>query len=490
MDNLDRIGPVLVMFLAAAVVLLADLLPTPPRRRFYAGVAVVAALLATAWTLSLIGRGRAGGAEDVAFSGALVVDRFSLFFTFLFPWVAAFVALASLDYLDRMEDRAAEFYALLFTITGGAMLLAAANDLIAIFIALELQSVSQYVLAGFLGSPRSSEAGLKYLLLGATSVAVMLYGMALLFGLAGSTALPDIAAALRAAPDGQRAAFLAAAVLLAVGFGFKMAIVPFQMWVPDVYQGAPTPVTAYLSVGSKAAGFAVTLRVFYSALGEDVIAPHWANLFAVLAAISMTLGNVMALQQTNIKRLLGYSSIAQAGNFLIGVAAIAVDGARFTLASSAVLFFIAAYAFTNLGAFFAVIGISSRIGSDRIRDYAGMWRRAPVLAVLLTFCLMSLTGLPPTAGFWAKLYIFNAAVRADMVWLVVVGVLNTLVSAFYYLAVVRQMFLAPPTAEVPVRPTPGLQFSLAVAALGVLLIGIFPNPLVHAAERASTVFAR
>src|SRR5579884_350007 len=288
LENVDRIAPVIVLFVTAGIVLLSDLVPAARNRRVTAGVSIVGVVISILWSLWLIGRGQAGGGGDTAFSGSIVLDRFALFFNFLFPAVTGFVILASLDYLDQMQDRAAEYFALLLAITGGAMLLAASNDLIMIFVALELQSVSQFILAGFLRGPRSSEAGLKYLLLGATSVAVMLYGMALLYGLSGSTSLPDIAAALSRATEGQRAAFLAAAVALAAGFGFKMAIVPFQMWVPDVYQGAPTPVTAYLSVGSKAAGFAVTLRVFYAALGSSVIATDWANMFAVLAAVSMT----------------------------------------------------------------------------------------------------------------------------------------------------------------------------------------------------------
>lgn len=490
MDNLDRIGPVLIVFLAAALIIVLDLLPLPPRRRILVGAALAGLVLSTLWTLSLIARDMAGNRDDFAFSGSLVIDRFGLFFNFLFPAVTAFVLIASLDYLDQLEGRVAEYLGLMLVITGGAMLLASSNDLVMIFVALELQSVCQYVLAGFLRDPRSSEAGLKYLLLGATSVAIMLYGMALLYGLSGSTRLPDIAAALAVAPDGQRAAYLAAAVALAAGFGFKMAIVPFQMWAPDVYQGAPTPVTAYLSVGSKAAGFAITLRVFYSALGDGAISSDWANMFAALAAISMTVGNVLAIQQTNIKRMLGYSSIAQAGNFLIGVAAISARGDEFTLGSSAVLFFIASYAFTNLGAFFAIIAISNRINSDRIADYAGMWQRAPLLTIALTFCLVSLTGLPPTAGFFAKIYVFNAAVSADMVWLVVVGVLNTILSAFYYLGPVRQMVFGAPPADAPVRAGNGLRFSLAVSVAGVVLFGFYPAPLLNAAEHAVTVFAR
>lgn len=486
MDNLDRIAPVLAMFVAAGVVLLVDLLPGGDRRRTLVGISLAGVVASVVYTITLLAR----DAEGLAFSRSVVLDRFSLFFYLLFPGITAFVIIASIDYLDQMRDRIGEFLSLLLVITGGAMLLAAANDLITIFIALELQSVSQYVLAGFRRDARSSEAGLKYLLLGATSVAVLLYGMALLYGLSGSTALPDIAEALAGAEAGQHAAFLAAAVALAAGFGFKMAIVPFQMWAPDVYEGAPTPVTAYLSVGSKAAAFAITLRVFYSALSGEAISEDWATMFAVLAALSMTIGNVMALQQTNIRRMLGYSSIAQAGNFLIGVAAITVTDAAFTLGSSAVLFFIATYAFTNLGAFFAIIAISNRIQSDQIADYAGMWRRSPVLALMLAFCLVSLTGIPPTAGFFAKIYVFQAAVSADLVWLVVVGVINTLISAWYYLGVVRAMFVIPATDESPVRTTPSLWFSTGVAVAGVLVFGILPGLLLDRAEWAAQVFAR
>jgi NADH-quinone oxidoreductase subunit N len=487
-ENLDRIGPVVVMLVAAGVVLLVDLLPGPTRRGLLVGVSLAGVVASALWALTLSPVMR--DVSGAAYSGTVVLDQFSLFFYFLFPGITGFVIISSIDYLDRIPDRVAEYLALLLVISGGAMLLAASNDLVMIFIALELQSICQYVLAGFMRDARSSEAGLKYLLLGATGVAVMLYGMALLYGLSGSTALPDVATALAGATDGQRPALLAAAVALAAGFGFKMAIVPFHMWAPDVYEGSPTPVTAYLSVGSKAAAFAVTLRVFYSALGGDAISADWANMFAVLAALSMTIGNVVALRQTNIRRMLGYSSIAQAGNFLIGVAAISAQGDEFTLGSSAVLFFIGTYAFTNLGAFFAVIAISNRTGSDAIADYSGMYRRAPILAVVLAFFLVSLTGLPPTAGFIAKLYVFNAAISADMVWLVVVGVMNTVIAAWYYLGVVRAMFVSPPTEEASVRATPSLGFSLGVAAIGVLLFGLYPAPLLNAAENAVQVFAR
>jgi NADH-quinone oxidoreductase subunit N len=270
-----------------------------------------------------------------------------------------------------------------------------------------------------------------------------------------------------------------------------MATAPFQMWAPDVYEGAPVPVAAFLSVGSKAAAFAVVLRVFFEGFGADsFVAENWKMMFAVLAAVSMTVGNVMALRQTNVRRMLGYSSIAQAGNFLVGLAAISATGsgdAQF--GASAVVFFLATYAFTNLGAFFAVMAISNRTGSDEIADYAGLGRRAAIPAAVLAFCLLSLTGLPPTAGFWAKLYIFNAAVRADLVWLVVIAVLNTVVSAFYYMGVARQMYTGAATADEEIAPSPAMRAMLLVAAAGVAAFFFYPYPLIEAAQRAVSGFA-
>jgi NADH-quinone oxidoreductase subunit N len=292
----------------------------------------------------------------------------------------------------------------------------------------------------------------------------------------------------------MRFAFLLAAVLLASGFGFKMAVFPFQMWVPDVYEGAPTPVTAYLSVASKAAAFAIVMRVFFTALSGSLITHEWAMLFAVLAAVSMTFGNVLAIQQKNIKRLFGYSSIAQAGNFMVGLAAVTAGLHGFSIGASGVIFFIGAYALTNLGAFLAIIAITQAIGSEQIADFTGLWRRSPMLTLVLAFCLISLTGLPPTAGFWAKLYIFNAA-APKFVWLVIIAVLNTLVSAVYYLGVLRTMFVGgsdvdEATAALPrVRAGLPIQFGMAVAALGVLFVGIVPQPLLSAAQKAADVFS-
>jgi len=483
LDNLDRFMPELILLVFAGLILVADLFVRSKRQLPWLGL--LGLLVSVLWTASLVVRSRQGG----AFSDTLLVDSFSLFFLFLFPAVAGTIILASIEFGQQMRDRQGEFYALILVVAVGAMLLAGANDLITIFVSLELTSVSQYILAGFMRDSRSSEAGLKYLLLGAVSTAILLYGMALLFGLTGTTALPGIADSLAKASDNFRPAFLLAATMLIAGFGFKMAIFPFQMWVPDVYEGAPTPVTAYLSVASKAAAFAIVMRIFFTALAGTLITAEWANLFAVLAAVSMTLGNVVAIQQRNIKRLFGYSSVAQAGNFMVGLAAVSAAGGRFSIGASGVVFFIAAYAFTNLGAFLAIIGITNAIGSEQIADFAGLFRRSPWLALVLAFCLISLTGLPPTAGFFAKLYIFNAAIQAKLVWLVVIAVINTLISAVYYLGVLSTMFLGESQGQGRFRAGMPIQFGMTIAALGVLFFGVVPGPLLTAAQKAADVFA-
>jgi len=487
LDNVERIAPVIILLVTAGLVLLADMIDRRERTGLLTGLALLGLALAAADTAWLISRDK----EGLAFDATIVLDRFTLFFNFFFVGVTAYTILAASDYAaTRLRGRVGEFIALTLAIAAGAMLMAAANDLITLYVAIELTSISQYALAGFLRDQRSSEAGLKYLLLGATSSAILLYGFALLFGLSGTTSISRIGFLATGATGDLRIGYLAAAVALAAGFGFKMAIVPFQMWAPDVYEGSPTPVAGYLSVASKAAGFAVLLRVFYTALDADTINQDWTNLFAVLAAVSMTVGNVMAIRQRNVKRLLGYSTIAQAGTILIGVAATLAAGKEFTLAASGVLFYLAAYAFTNLGAFFAIVAITLRTGTDDIDGFRGMWRRSPWLALALTFCLVSLTGLPPTAGFWAKIYIFDTAIEADLLWLVIVGVLNSAIAAYYYLRVARAMFAEDAATDSPVRGAPVTQAAVLLAALAVLVFGVIPSPLLTAAERAAGVFAR
>ena len=490
MDSVNRFGPELILLAVAGIIVLSDLVwafaggrANGWRRIAPAALALAGAAASIVWSALLIAVDEMG----VAFSGMISVDEFALFFNFLFAGIVAIVVLSSIDSL-RENQFAPEYYALVLASAAGMMLLASSIDLIAIFVALELTGISLYILVALLKDGRSSEAGLKYLLLGAISSAVTLYGMAFLFGIAGSTALDDIGRAVSEADGGTRPALVLAAVFLTAGFGFKMAIVPFQMWVPDVYEGAPTPVTAYLSVGSKAAGFAVVMRVFLTALDDGFISSDWANVFAVLAAVSMSVGNITALVQGNIKRMLGYSSIAQAGTILIGLAAVAAADPRLLLGTSSVVFFLGTYAFTNLGAFIAVIAISNKIRSDEIADYAGVAKRSPLLALGLTLCLISLTGIPPTAGFIAKVYVFNAAVQADLVWLAIVGVLNSVVAAYYYLRVVLNMYAIEPTSEERIQPGYYLGAAMAVAVIGLLVVGIVPGPLLEASEAAAGVF--
>ena len=322
---------------------------------------------------------------------------------------------------------------------------------------------------------------------------ILLYGMALIFGVTGTTSLSVIGTEIaNMMPSNiiSNPALGLGVVLLVAGFGFKIAAVPFHLWVPDVYEGAPTTVTAFLSVGSKAAGFALLMRVFYTAFAGTGWNQSWGMIFAVLAAVTMTLGNVTALRQSNIKRMLGYSSVAQAGYALVGVAAIGMvtSAADLSIISSGVIFFLAAYALTNLGVFTAIVAITNKIQSDEINDFSGMFKRAPVLALGLAFCLVSLIGMPPAAGFLAKVYIFSGAVQHNLLWLVVIAVINSVVSAFYYLRVVKLMWLGEPAAADKVPSSLALRLALGIACLGVLVLGVVPGALMRVAEIAASIF--
>jgi len=433
-----------------------------------------------------------GGGYSPQFNNMLAVDNFALFFKLLFAGIAFLVILATADYAGKFERFQGEYYALILISTLGMMLMAACADLISLYISLELTSISLYVLVSFLKDKKSTEASLKYLLLGAIASAVLLYGMALVFGFTGETQLGAIASSIQSMPVHSildSPALLMGIVMLVAGFGFKIAAVPFQMWVPDVYEGAPTPVTAYLSVGSKAAGFAIILRVFYSAFGAPAwLAANWGLIFAVLAVISMVIGNVVAIPQTNIKRMLGYSSIAQAGYLMVGLATLGMAPAADIMGQSGVMFFLASYALTNLGAFIAIIAISNKINSDEIADYAGMGKTAPVLALALTLCLISLIGMPPAAGFMAKFYIFRAAVLNDLLWLVIIAALNSVISAYYYLRVVKVMWFGEPASPEKVLSSGAPRLALFLCCLGVLLLGIIPGLLMRLAEVAGNLF--
>ena len=417
------------------------------------------------------------GTVGTQFNDMFKVDNFSLFFNIVFLVSTILVALISLSYLGRDDRKQGPYYLLILLATLGMMLMAAGNELIIVFLGLELMSLSLYVLAGyFRDSPASSEAGMKYLLLGAFASAFFLYGIALIYGGAGTTNVPAIAEAITA--PNKSPLLLAGMFLLIVGFGFKVAIVPFHQWAPDVYEGAPTTVAAFISAGPKAAGFAAFLRIFMEALPNLQV--EWSGVIILLAMLTMTVGNVIAIAQTSIKRMLAYSSIAHAGYILIGLAAANNDGI-----SSAMLYLLI-YCVMNIGAFGAVILAKTEDGESlMISDYAGLGLRKPLLAMFMTIMLLSLAGFPPTAGFVGKFYIFKSAVQAGHIWLVIVGAVNTAISAFYYLRVVVTMYMREPEEELPFASYPStLVVGLVLAAIGVLLIGILPSLMLTPAQNS------
>jgi len=417
-----------------------------------------------------------------AFKDMLLVDGFATFFRVLVIGVGILTALSSIPYLRREEAESGEYYALLMYSVMGQCLMAAANDLIIIFIGLEISSIASYVLAGYLrGRLLANEAAIKYFLLGSFATAFLLYGIAWLYGISGSTYLGDIRAVLMTGGlAGSPLLVAAAAALVFVGLAFKVSAWPFQVWTPDVYQGAPIPVAAFLSAGPKAAAFAVLVRVFQTAFGP--ISNRWEPLVWVSALATMVIGNFAALVQTNVKRLLAYSSIAHAGYVLVAVAAHSEIG------TAAVMFYMAAYALMNVGAF-TVVGHVCGKGERyvAIEDLAGLGVRQPVTAGLFSVFLLSLIGVPLTGGFFGKFYIFRAALHSDLVWLTVLGLLTSAVAAYYYLRILVVMYMREPaeaTADLP--PLGGaLGTALWVSALGTLVLGVYPSLILNSAGKSA-----
>ncbi len=415
--------------------------------------------------------------------GAYLVDGYAVFFKALFVGAAALTLLIGFTDAERFRPHAGEFPGFILLATLGAMLMASAADMIALFVALELMSLNLYIMATLVQrDPQSAEAGLKYLIIGVASSAVLVYGLALLYGLTGETALQAVGRAL-AGRGASEPALLLALVLVVGGFAFKLAVVPFHWWVPDVYEGAPLPVVAFISVGAMAAGFALFLRVVLLTFGTTRLA--WAALLAVLAAVTMTLGNTAALRQSGVKRLLGYSTIAQAGYLLTGAVGLRQGGLP------AMLFFLLAFVFTNLAAFAAIIAYTRIIGSDQIEHLAGMWRRAPALALVMVLAFASLIGIPPLAGFFGKVFVFVSAVEGGFAWLALLGVLNSAVSAVYFLRVIRVACFEPPTFELTAEPTdPAMRLALGVTAVGVVVLGAFLTPLLSATDYGAAPLLR
>ena len=492
MHDLYLLSPELSLAGLATLVLLVDLIVK--RKSYLFVLTTVGLVVPLGFTLALLGS--LDGAGVVENQGVLrdtlVVDKFALFFKLLLISIIAIVSLLSIDYVRRFEQFQTEFVVLLLYSATGMMLMASTKELITIYIALELSALPVAALAAFMRDGRSAESGMKFLILSGISSALLLYGMVLVFGLTGATQLDDIAERIATLaintdePFGSYA-LLMGVVLMVAGFGFKITAFPFQMWAPDVYEGAPTPVTAFLSVASKAAGFAVILRVFYSAFGIEELSIEWSAIFAVLAALSMTIGNLVAIAQRSFKRLLAYSTIAHAGYIMVGLAAVSTRAGSgdSSLGISAVLFYLSGYAVMNLAVFSAVIAISNRINSDAISDFAGMARRAPYLSAVLAFGLVSLTGIPPTVGFIAKVYVFGAAVDAGLEWLVIIGVLNSVIAAYYYLRIVKAMYLSEPLSTDPIESGTPLRLAMLVTSAGILLFGLYPTGLLNFVKSAA-----
>ena len=413
----------------------------------------------------------------------VVLNDYARFFAVLFSAAGALTVLMTPRYLEAYDRHLGEFYALLLFAVVGMDLMAASRDFIAFYVGLELMAVSSYLLAGFLRyQVKSNEAALKYFLTGCFASAITLYGVSLVYGLTGATNYEQVGQALMASGNTTAVAFATALVL--VGTGFKVSVAPFHMWTPDVYEGAPTPVAAFFSVGPKAAGFSAILMIFVTVFA--VSAGTWSTLFIVLSLVTMAVGNLFALVQKNVKRMLAYSSIAHVGYLLAALGALG-RGDDF-LPGQAILLYLVAYTFMNLGAFgiLAYLKTQSEDFDYSLTDMAGLGRRAPWAAILMSLFLFSLTGIPGTAGFIGKFYLFNSVVRADLTWLAVIAVIFSAVSAFYYLRVIMYMFFREPEVEFATKePINGpMAASLALSAIGVLVIGLLPAAFWSAAQSA------
>src|SRR5512139_4131844 len=450
--------------------------------------------------LSLLGVGAAillagvvpAGAGKAVFEGMAAYDGFAVFFKVLTALATLVVVLMSMDSRELAGRSQAEYYIFLLSTLLGMFLLSSATDIVMVYLALELVSIPSYLLAGYLkGKERSTEAAMKYVVYGATASGVMIYGFSLLFGLSGSTQVSEIGRSLAAGK--ATLPMLLAAVMVAVGFGHKIAAVPFHMWSPDVYEGAPTPATAFFSIGPKAAGFAVLVRFYFTVFAASepgtglwrlTSAVDWPFLFAALSALTMTVGNLVAVKQSNVKRLLAYSSIAHAGYMLMGFVLLSSAGIE------AILFYLVVYLFMNLGAFYVVVLVSNATrGGEDISDFTGLGSRAPFAAVTLSIFLFSLTGIPPFSGFIGKVYLFAEVIHREVYWLAVVAALNSVVSLYYYARIVRAMFLQEPK-DASVIPVPAVSGAMLVLlAAPTLILGVYWEPVARFAHTSVRMLA-
>ncbi len=477
-EDYQRILPEIIMTVAGTLIMLLEPLLGGKKRTAFSAISI------TAFLAALVAAIEANSKPGMSFSNMLVVDGFATFFRVLVIGVGILSVLSASAYLRREHAASAEYYALLLFSVTGQCVMATANELIMIFIGLEISSIATYILAGYLrDDKRNNEAALKYFLLGSFATAFLLYGIAWIYGTTGSTNLADIRNYLLT-PGTTSNVVLAstAAALMFVGFAFKVSAAPFQIWAPDVYQGSPAPVTLFMSAGPKAAAFAVFIRVFMTAFHP--IAARWEPFVWSSALLTMIIGNFAALTQLNIKRMLAYSSIAHAGYVMVAIAA------HNQIGIAAAMFYLAAYAFMNIGAF-AVVTHFSRKGERfvNIEDLAGLAWKQPVTAALFAIFLLSLIGVPLTGGFFGKFYIFKAALDANLVWLTVLGLLNSAVAAYYYLRILVVMYMQEPgPATISVEPlSAGISVTLWASALGTLFLGIFPSLLLNFAQSSSVL---
>lgn len=459
-ESLRFITPEIILFVFSVMILMSSLLI---RNKNILGAFSLLAIIAAALYLP-----QSHKTNPVLFFDMLTNDSFSLFFKEICLFVTGIIVLISMGYKALNEEYMGEYYFLILNAAIAMLLAVSSDNLLMIYISLEMLSLISYILAAFLKhDPLSSEGALKYFLFGALSTGIMLYGISLVYGLFGTTDLSLISSAVKAGQVNIFAALILFLFILA-GICFKCALVPFHMWAPDAYQGAPTAITAFISAGPKAAGFAVLLRIFTKSFFP--LYADWSAIVMLISIFTMTIGNVIAISQNNIKRMLAYSSIAQAGYILIGFVVGTASGME------AVLYYILAYALMNLGAFGCVVLISNSTGSDAIEDYAGLSKKNPVPAFMLTVFLLSLAGVPPLAGFLGKFLVFAAAIQSKFILLAVAGVVNSVIAAYYYMRVIKFMYLDEPKAAGAEQRSLPLQIALAIVMAGVLIAGLYPAP--------------
>lgn len=471
MPDLRPVLPEIVMTVLALAILLADLVIK--RKETIAFLSIVSVALVTYVLV---------GSMGTTFNGMFLADGYSMFFKLIFMLNVILTVLISVKYIVIEKVNFGEYYALILFSTLGMMIMASAGDLIVLYLGLELMALSTYILAGFIRYDiKSNEAAMKYFLLGAFASAFLLYGTSMIYGLTGTTDLKAISAYIVANGLSGNPVLMLSMIFFAVAFSFKIAAVPFHMWAPDAYEGAPTSITAFMSVGPKAAGFAVLGRVFLVAFGSVKL--EWSAILVPIAILTMGVGNIVALSQTNIKRMLAYSSIAHAGYILLGIIAGTSDG------MASVLNYMLIYAFMNIGAFAVVIMLRSEgFKGDNISDYEGLAKTHPLAAALMLVFMFSLTGIPPTAGFMGKFYVFMSAINAGYTWVVIIAVMFSAISAYFYLRVVMYMYMKEPKETVQLSTSPAIGLALAITVIAVLAIGILPSAIVNFARNAVAGF--